>query len=372
MAATPNDSANSSGNQPSQARGSSGGERVELSPLTQASILVIAGVAGAFALWYTRPVMVPFVLAVFLSYLMSPLVDFLRVKWRFPKPAAVALTLTVATLLLASVGLLIYTSTAGLINNVDLYQERVVRLAERAVGVLDRFGLQLGQGDLVDAVRQLPLLQWARAGAGTAVGLVTNGVLVLIFIVYILIGRHPNQSRSGIFAEIDSKVSRYIVIKFVTSASTGLLTGIILALFGLELALVFGVMAFLLNFIPSIGSVIATLLPLPVALIQFHSPVAIVAVILAPGIVQFTIGNIIEPLVMGEGLDLHPVVILMALVLWGLLWGVVGMLLAAPITAIARIVFARIRITRPLAELMAGRLPREGMVTAETFIASEP
>ncbi len=131
-------------------------------------------------------------------------------------------------------------------------------------------------------------------------------------------------------------------------------------------------MAFLLNFIPSIGSVVATLLPLPVALIQFDSGVMIALVVLLPGVVQFTIGNIVEPLIMGEGLDLHPVVILMALVFWGLLWGVVGMLLAAPITAVLRIVFARLRITRPLADLMAGRLPREGLVTAETLMPTQP
>ncbi len=346
-------------------------QKVELSILTQVSLLVIAGVAGAFALWYTQPVMVPFVLAIFISYLMAPLVDFLRVKWRFPKALAVAVTLLVAGTGLSLVGLLIYSSTAGMINNVGLYQERVVRLVERMVGVLDRFGVQLGQGDLVDAVRQLPLLQWARTGAGTAVGLVTGGFLVLIFVVYFLIGRRPNELRSGIYAEIDAKVRNYIVVKFATSATTGLLTGVILALFGLELALVFGVMAFLLNFIPSIGSIVATLLPLPVALIQFDSTVAITIVILLPGVIQFSIGNVVEPLVMGEGLDLHPVVILMALVFWGLLWGVVGMLLAAPITAVCRIVFARMRITRPVAELMAGRLPQEGLVTADTFVESE-
>jgi AI-2 transport protein TqsA len=134
--------------------------------------------------------------------------------------------------------------------------------------------------------------------------------------------------------------------------------GIILTALGLDLALVFGVMAFLLNFIPSVGSVIATFLPLPVALIQFDSMLAVLAVILLPGLVQVTIGNFVEPMVMGEGLDLHPVTILLALVFWGLLWGPVGMILATPITAILRIVFARVDMMRPVAELLAGRPPR--------------
>ena len=92
-------------------------------------------------------------------------------------------------------------------------------------------------------------------------------------------------------------------------------------------------------------------------MIQYDSGITIALVILLPGAVQFTIGNIVEPLVTGEGLDLHPVTILLALVFWGLLWGVVGMLLAAPITAVLRIVLGRLEITRPVAELLAGRLP---------------
>ncbi len=344
--------------------------RGDSSWLMTVSLLVLAAVALAAALWYTRPVMVPFVLAIFITYLVSPLVDFLRVRCRIPKLASVALTLLVAAALLTLLALLIITSTKGLVDNLDLYRMRIIGIAQRGIGVVDRFGVDLGQNQLIDALRQLPLLNWMRTGAGTAVGLVTNGVLVMIFVIYLLSGRHPNQFRSGVYLEIDTKVRHYVLVKVATSATTGLLTGVILWLLGLDLALVFGVMAFLLNFIPSIGSVIATLLPLPVALIQFDSGLAILAAVMLPGAVQFTIGNVVEPLVMGEGLDLHPVTILMALVFWGLLWGVVGMLLAAPITAILRIVFARVEITRPVADLLAGRLPRTGPVTAETLIPS--
>ncbi|MFQ5550396.1 MAG: AI-2E family transporter, partial [Gemmatimonadales bacterium] len=100
------------------------------------------------------------------------------------------------------------------------------------------------------------------------------------------------------------------------------------------------------------------------------SPLMIGLAVLIPGAIQITIGNVIEPMVMGEGLDLHPVTILMMLIFWGLLWGVVGMLLATPITAVVKIIFARIEITRPVAELLAGRLPptlkTPSRVTAES------
>lgn len=339
--------------------------------LNTISLLILASFAGAVALWYTRPVMVPFVLAIFITYLVSPLVDFLRVHLRMPKVVAVAVTMLVAAALLSLLVMLVVTSTGGLLDNIGLYRARIITLAERFTGILDRFGLDLGQDVIIQGLRELPVLTWVQAGAGTAVELVTSGVLVMIFVIYLLIGRHPNQLRTGIYAEIDLKVRRYIVVKVTTSAITGILTGTILALFGLDLALVFGMMAFLLNFIPSIGSVVSTLLPLPIALIQFESMTPIALVIVLPGIVQFTIGNVVEPLFMGEGLDLHPVTILISLVVWGLIWGVVGMLLAAPITAILRIVCARIAITRPVADLLAGRLPRSGPITAEMLVPAE-
>jgi AI-2 transport protein TqsA len=339
--------------------------RSDYSLLTTVSIMVLAAVAIAVALIYTRPVMVPFVLAIFVSYLVSPVVDFLRVRLRLPRVAAVAIALLIAAGLFTLLGLLVTTSTRNLldIENLRLYQEKIGDLATRFFGVLDRRDIDLGQDQFIETLndpellQNLPLLGALQSTVGTALKLLTNGVLVFIFLIYLMVGRNPNKFREGFYAQIDSKIRSYLVIKFITSATTGLLTGIILALFGLPLALVFGVMAFLLNFIPSIGSLIATLLPLPIALIHFDSGVAITLVILLPGAVQFTIGNIIEPLVMGEGLDLHPVTILLALVFWGLLWGVVGMLLAAPITGVLRIVLGRLEITRPVAELLAGRLP---------------
>jgi AI-2 transport protein TqsA len=325
--------------------------------LNTASIMILAAVAVAGALYFTSPVMVPFVLAIFISYLVSPLVDFLRVRLRLPKWVAVAVTFLVVAGMLTLLGLLIITSTQGLLENVDLYRARIISWADRAFDVLDRRGIDLGQDELIQALRDLPILDFVRSTAGTAIGLLINFVLVLVFVIYLLVGRNPNQFREGFYAEIDNKIRLYVVIKFITSATTGVLTWVILSLFGLDLALVFGVMAFLLNFIPSVGSIMATLLPLPVALIQFDSGLVILMVILLPGTVQFTIGNVVEPLVMGEGLDLHPVTILLALVFWGLLWGPVGMLLAAPITAVLRIILGRVEFTRPVSELLAGRLP---------------
>jgi AI-2 transport protein TqsA len=201
------------------------------------------------------------------------------------------------------------------------------------------------------------------AGTTSAiVDLLAQSFLVLIFVVFLLIGGEgarsdPAERREGTWATIVGQVERYIVAKAALSGATGLLVGVVLSLLGVDLALVFGLFAFLLNFIPSIGSIIATLLPLPIVAmspdVSFGAAVAAIAI---PGVVQFSIGSVIEPRVMGESLDLHPVTILVTLMFWGALWGVVGMLLAVPMTAIAKLLFEKSELTQPLAELMAGRL----------------
>ena len=151
---------------------------------------------------------------------------------------------------------------------------------------------------------------------------------------------------------------RYLTVKLATSSMTALLTFLILWFCNVPLALVFGIFAFLLNFIPNIGSIIAVLLPIPVL---FLSPdmsltTAILALALPSG-VQFVIGSLIEPRLMGKHLGLHPIVILLALIFWGVTWGIIGMLLAAPITATLRIILERIPQTRSVAMVMAGKWP---------------
>ncbi len=327
--------------------------------LVTASLMTLASVALAAALAYTRAVMVPFVLALFIFFLITPLNDLLHLKWRVPRWLAAFVSLLLVAGMLGLLGLLITTSASGLGDSADIYREKLVGFAERVFAVLDRYNLDLGQRDFVASLQQLPLGRILRTTAGTVVGLVTNGFLVLIFVVFLLLGRKPGRAHTKLYAEIDAKIKRFIVTKFFVSATTGILVGSILSIIGLDLALVFGVLAFLLNFIPNIGSVIATFLPVPVALVQYDGLAMILLVVLLPGSVQVIIGNVVEPKLMGTGLDLSPVTILLALVLWGLIWGVVGMLLAAPITAVLRIVLAQFETTRSVGELLAGRFPAD-------------
>lgn len=332
-------------------------ERGENQLLTTVALLVLAAVAATVALIYTRSVMVPFVLSVFLTYLVSPLVDVLQVRARVPRGVAVLgafLVIAVAIMLLVG---LVAQSVAGLDQNLDLYRARLLGFVGVLDEQLDAHGVDLGQQTVMDALRELPVLDIVRSTLGDALNFLSTLFLVLICTIYLLLGRQPREARGGIWGEIDSRIRQYIVTKVGTSLATGVAVGLVLWLFGLDLAMVFGILTFLLNFIPSVGSVIAMALPLPVAFIQFESGWLIAGVIAVPAIIQLVIGNVIEPKLMGGGLDLHPITILLALIFWGLVWGLTGMLLAAPITAVLKIVLERFDTTRPVAAVLAGRLP---------------
>jgi len=214
--------------------------------------------------------------------------------------------------------------------------------------------------DLIANARQVVrdlanhLFSILRKSVGTIFGLLSGVLFVCIFVVFLLAGHNPYAEHSQVYTDVVHKIRRYLGTKVVTSAAVGVLVWASLAIIGLKLAGVFGVLAFLVNFIPAIGPIIVTLLPIPLAVAQFQSPWPVILVVVVPGAIHNIIGNIIEPKLMGEGLDLHPVTILLALSFWGMLWGIVGMFLAAPITAAIRIVLMQFDTFKPIANLLAG------------------
>ena len=327
-------------------------------------LLILSAVALGFALYWLRPVMIPFVLAVFFALGLAPLVDVQVRRLRLPRALAVVVTLVLGAALLAGIAALVQTSVRQLTANATAYQDRLADLVAWAAAWVpfDRFGVDASR--LLDPLSSIPVGAIGGMLLGTTnaiVDLLSRSLLVLIFMIYLLIGRETRASRvrdaGGIWPQIEARVERYIATKAVVSIATGVMVGGVLALLGVDLALVFGLFAFLLNFIPSVGSLIATLLPLPVVLFSPDlGPVAAIAAIAVPGAIQFAIGNVLEPRIMGDALDLHPVTILMALILWGMLWGIVGMLLATPITAMLKILLEQLDATRPVARVLAGRV----------------
>lgn len=323
-------------------------------------LVVLATVASAFALYWLAPVLIPFVLALFISMGLAMCVDWLVRRARFPRSLALPAALILGIGALAGLGTLVSASVAQLAENGPIYAEQLGQLIDRTTALLPD-ELSSLVGDRAATLREIPVSTVGGLLASTTnavLNLLSQSLLVLIFVVFLLLGSSSGESQGeGTFGEIRHSVESYLVSKVVISAATGLLVGTTLALLGVPLAMAFGVLAFLLNFIPNVGSLISTLLPLPVVIVSPDvSASAAVAAIAIPAAIQGLMGNAVEPKLMGDSLDLHPVAILISLIFWGMLWGIVGMLLATPITAVGKIFLQRFDGSRPLAELLAGRL----------------
>ncbi len=320
-----------------------------------ACLLILAVFATGVALYWLRPVMIPFVLAVLLSYVLAPLMGLLTGRLRLPRSLALILALGIGFLILTAAGVLISGSVRQLARNAHAYQDQLTELARVASERLSEYGYEVGTETLSKQVAAAPVGTLLVRVTNAIIDTLSNTFLVLIFAIYLLQGAGRTRKPSAIAVEIDRKIKRYVNLKIALSAVTGVLVGVILKALGVELAMVFGVLAFVLNFIPSVGSVIATLLPLPLILVSPDFSVTTLVLAMAlPGAVQMGIGNVLEPKLMGESLGLHPITVLLALILWGMLWGIAGMLLAAPMTAVARILLDSLEFTKPVARAMAG------------------
>ena len=330
-------------------------------------LIVLSVIAGAAALYWLRPVMIPFVLAVLLSYILAPLAH-LMVRWtRAPYSLAIFASILVGFILLSMVGGLITASLKELAHNADAYEQKLTRMVNQGVDLLAEYDIDVGTQTIREQLTKIPVGSVLVRFSNAIVNMLSNTFLVLVFVIYLLQGKQGADPASGsLWAKIEGRIKRYLAIKVVVSAVTGTAVGLILSVLGVDLAMVFGVAAFVLNFIPSVGSVIATLLPLPVVLVSPDTSwlTAVLAMAL-PGTLQMVVGNGIEPKLLGRSLELHPITVLMTLILWGMLWGVVGMILATPMTAVIKILLDTSPITRPLADIMAGQTGKGAAAAAD-------
>jgi len=195
--------------------------------------------------------------------------------------------------------------------------------------------------------------------SGTIFSLAWKTSLVILFFLFLTLGTKLKKKviiKDSMSYQINVRVSRYLTIKFFISLIVGTLTGLILFILKIDFAIMFGFLAFLLNFIPSIGSVFAILLPVPVALLKYGIDFHTFLTLLLPSVIQFTLGNIVEPKIQGESLGLHPVTVLLSLLLWGFLWGFPGMFIAVPLTAVLKIILERYELTNIFAKFLAGEI----------------
>jgi AI-2 transport protein TqsA len=331
-------------------------------------LVILTIIAVGAALILLRPVLVPLLIALLFTYCLKPVIELQMRRLGLPRGVAIGGAAFVGLALLAVAGFLVAVFVAQLWDNLGKYQQRFQELLQRIQTnvPLERFGLRLEAGQL-PTVSTEDLRQVLTSGISSTANIVTGGGLVLIFMIFLLLGQSGRAPRAGtLLYEIETRAQRYILQMVGFSLVTGLLVGSCLGIVGVRFAYAFGFMAFLLNFIPTVGPLIATLLPLPVVLLEEDLGLAskVLAIVL-PAAVQLAFA-VIQPRIQGGGQDLHPVTTMAALVFFGSIWGILGAALAVPVTGVIKIILERIPTTRPLADWMAGRFDplQPGPVTA--------
>ena len=328
---------------------------IENNKIVTGSLFILAGVAVAFILNFTQPIMVPFVIALLIRILIDPIIDFQVKRLRIHRLVAVLVSLCLIALLFIIIVPFVISSVVTFLQSADDYNQKVLILVEAIIAELQKFEINLDKETIRNTLTSLPILDWATGILSNGANFLSKLFLVVIITLFLLIGKQPINT-SPEWNDIINHVKKYIFTKFITSTFTGFAAGLIYWYLGLELAFIFGSLTFILNFIPVIGSIIAVLLPIPIAFLQFSDPTYLFLIILLPTIVHQTIGNIIEPKIFGETFGLHPITIILSLIFWGMIWGLIGVLLAAPLTAIIKISFERFETTKPISRLLEGKI----------------
>jgi AI-2 transport protein TqsA len=319
-----------------------------------ACLVIIVIFIGGVVLRLAKPVLFPFSLAVFLSFVLAPLLDFLT-RLKVPRVVSIIFILILTFLILYLLGSLIYSSGKSFAAELPKYSQKIDSIL---TSLQDKYNLSGPEWQTIDWVRQFDLSKTAGLlldALGPFLTFVSNIFLILIFLIFILAGRGqiiPKIERSfnveraskvsQVIHNIDNQIQRYLAIKTVVSFFTGIFALIVLVLFGVDFAILFGFLTFVLNYIPNIGSFFATGFPVIIALFQFDSAWPALWILIILTLIQQFMGNFVEPRLMGEGLGLSPLVILFFLFFWGWLWGIPGMILSVPIAAVVKIVCSNI------------------------------
>jgi predicted PurR-regulated permease PerM len=340
--------------------------------LTIATLGLLLVVLLGFVLYVCASILQPLFIAALLVYLIIPVHQRL-VRWRVPSAVAYLLIVVCVLGLFWGIGQMAYRNFAELSGErLSVYEERLDGLARKALrgmpfAVPDPDNWHVRNLVTFDVGPDSRIRNVFRSAVGNFMEFLTATFVVLIYLVFLIaervslpgrVARAFGEARAkdimGVVEAINRAVHNYIALKTFVSALQGLLSFVVLAAFGVEFAAMWGVLIFLFNFIPYIGSFVAVSLPIGLSFLQYADepwkPVLSTLLLL---LIQRVVDNYIEPRLTGHKLGVSPLLVLLSLAFWGWLWGVVGMILAVPLTVICKIILENIRETKPLATLIS-------------------
>jgi AI-2 transport protein TqsA len=304
------------------------------------TMIIIAGLRAA------QPVLVPLALAAFFAVTSMPLLNWLK-RMRVPVFLAIPMVLLLLIGLMTAIGFIATSSILEMREAVPAYVARFTMLYASSTTWLNdhRVLVPTELNDvLFSPTRLMNVVTGLLRGLAGFMSTVFLVALITLFLLAEAAGMPrklrslPGQAGSDLhrFEQIMAEIQRYLAIKTLTSLTTGVLIGLWALYVGLDFPLFWGLSAFLLNYVPTIGSLVAAIPAVALAIVQIGPGGAM---LVASGylVVNTVIGSLIEPAVMGRGLGLSPFVVLMSLLFWGWVWGPIGMLLSLPLTMVLKI-----------------------------------
>lgn len=324
--------------------------------VSAAFVIVVSGLKMASSL------VVPFLLAVFIAMIVSPLLAWLK-KRGIPSAFAIALVI----LFVFSIGLILAAVIGSSVDNfkqdIPIYSAKLSAMSEAMQQWLTQRGIEIDSTQWQSSFDPAAVMSLVGSTLASFGNVMTNSVLILLTVIFILAENiafgdklslaQGNASSQQWLSKFSQSVQGYLAIKASISVATGLLIYIWLKIIGVDYAVLWGLLAFLLNFVPTVGSFIAAVPAVLLALVQLgigHAGLTLAGF----AVVNFIMGSALEPRWMGRGLDLSPLVVFVSLVLWGWVLGPVGMLLSIPLTIMIKIALESQPETRWISIMLGG------------------
>ena len=321
-------------------------------------ILVL--VAVGVVLKTAQSVILPLIIAWLLSFLIGPAINFMTAR-------KIPTTLAAFIILVLLLGIFYLTFTflyARFSAFVAAYPKYHTRFTELVAVVTGKWNLQFDPLAGINWGQSIG--RFLASFSRSIFVFVSQLVLVSIFLFFILLGKpyfrfkilksfsaEDADQIARITFSITAQIRRYLSLQFLISFTTGVLVWLALEIIGVDFAVTWGALAFFLNFIPTVGSIMASIPPILLALVQFYPSIwPGVITLLSVVTIQMGMGNALAPKVMGDQLNLSPVVVLLSLLFWGWLWGIVGALISIPIAAAIKIVCENIETLHPISVMM--------------------
>jgi AI-2 transport protein TqsA len=327
------------------------------------ALVVIATVVIGAAVYWLSAILTPLALALFLMIMIDSFARVLRRRFKFPHIAAMPLAILISVGLFGGAAYVVASNAAGFVGELYGYAPKLDAVIARLAGLV---GIAVPP-TVLQLIQQINPAGYIGQVAQAAEGFAASAFLVMIYLGFLLASRqgferktaslfhHPGERHNAavVFLRIRNGIEGYLWVQTVACGIIGIGSWIVMAALGLNNALFWAFLIFIFGYIPIIGGLVGVAAPTLFGLVQFDHWWRAAVMFVALQTIGFVVGSIVYPRMQGKSLNIDPVVVLLALAFWGVIWGIPGMILSTPLTVVAMVVLAQFAGTRWIAVMLS-------------------